>query len=97
MPFAEFEVDLSRMRTPRGDAYRQGQGQAQGPGLEAVRSRQAHLRKLHAAGERTIAELAEFRPTAYRVLKHDHLDPPLMAPPSGGWNGARSWSVRPNE
>ncbi len=71
--FAEFEVDLLRMRTREGMAIARAKGKLKGRAPKLSASRQAHLLKLHAAGEHTIAELAELfevsRPTVYRVLE----------------------------
>ncbi|MDG4810075.1 recombinase family protein [Micromonospora sp. WMMD1120] len=71
--FAEFEVNLLRMRTREGMAIAKAKGKLQGRAPKLSAPRQAHLVKLHAAGEHTIAELAELfevsRPTVYRVLE----------------------------
>jgi DNA invertase Pin-like site-specific DNA recombinase len=71
--FAEFEVDLLRMRTREGMAIAKAKGKLKGRAPKLSAPRQAHLRKLHAAGEHNIAELAELfevsRPTVYRVLE----------------------------
>ena len=71
--FAEFEVDLLRMRTREGMAIARAKGKLKGRAPKLSPSRQAHLLKLHAAGEHTVAELAELfevsRPTVYRVLE----------------------------
>ena len=71
--FAEFEVDLLRMRTREGMAIAKAKGRLKGRAPKLSPPRQAHLRKLHAAGEHTIVELAELfevsRPTVYRVLE----------------------------
>lgn len=71
--FAEFEVDLLRMRTREGMAIARAKGKLKGRAPKLSATRQAHLLKLHAAGEHTIAELAELfevsRPTVYRVLE----------------------------
>lgn len=71
--FAEFEVDLLRMRTREGMAIAKAKGRLKGRAPKLSAPRQAHLLKLHAAGEHTIAELAELfevsRPTVYRVLE----------------------------
>jgi DNA invertase Pin-like site-specific DNA recombinase len=70
--FAEFEVDLLRMRTREGMAIAKAKGKLKGRAPKLSPARQAHLLKLHAAEEHTIAELAELfevsRPTVYRVL-----------------------------
>ena len=71
--FAEFEVDLLRMRTREGMAIAKAKGRLKGRAPKLSPARQAHLLKLHAAGEHTIVELAELfevsRPTVYRVLE----------------------------
>jgi DNA invertase Pin-like site-specific DNA recombinase len=71
--FAEFEVDLLRMRTREGMAVAKAKGKLKGLAPKLSTARQAHLVKLHTAGEHTIAELAELfevsRPTVYRVLE----------------------------
>jgi DNA invertase Pin-like site-specific DNA recombinase len=71
--FAEFEVDLLRMRTREGMAIARAKGKLKGRAPKLSSTRQAHLLKLHAAKEHTIAELAELfevsRPTVYRVLE----------------------------
>ena len=71
--FAEFEVDLLRMRTREGMAIARAKGRLKGRAPKLSLGRQAHLLKLHAAGEHTIAELAELfevsRQTVYRVLE----------------------------
>lgn len=62
--FAEFEGDLQGARA-------KGELRGRQPKLSAAQ--QAHLVKLHASGEHSIAELAELfsvsRPTVYRVLE----------------------------
>jgi DNA invertase Pin-like site-specific DNA recombinase len=74
--FAEFEVDLLRMRTREGMAIARAKGKLKGRAPKLSPARQAHLIKLHAAQEHTIAELAELfevsRPTVYRVLERHH-------------------------
>jgi DNA invertase Pin-like site-specific DNA recombinase len=71
--FAEFEVDLLRMRTREGMAIAKAKGRLKGRAPKLSPARQAHLLKLHAAGEHTIAELADLfevsRQTVYRVLE----------------------------
>ncbi len=71
--FAEFEVDLLRMRTREGMAIAKAKGRLKGRAPKLSPARQAHLLKLHAAGEHTVVELAELfevsRPTVYRVLE----------------------------
>jgi DNA invertase Pin-like site-specific DNA recombinase len=71
--FAEFEVDLLRMRTREGMAVARAKGKLRGRQPKLSPAQQAHLIKLHASGEHSIAELAELfsvsRPTVYRVLE----------------------------
>ena len=71
--FAEFEVDLLRMRTREGMAVARAKGKLRGRQPKLSPAQQAHLVKLHASGEHSIAELAELfsvsRPTVYRVLE----------------------------
>ena len=71
--FAEFEVDLLRMRTREGMAIAEAKGLLKRRAPKPSPTRQAHLLKLHAADEHTIGELAELfeasRPTVYRVLE----------------------------
>ncbi|WP_449291507.1 helix-turn-helix domain-containing protein [Nonomuraea marmarensis] len=54
-------------------AIAKAKGKLKGRAPKLSAPRQAHLVKLHAAGEHTIAELAELfevsRPTVYRVLE----------------------------
>ena len=67
---AEFEVDLLRMRTCEGMVIAKAEGRLKGRAPKLSPTRQVHLRKLHAAGEHTVAELFEVsRPTVYRVLE----------------------------
>ena len=71
--FAEFEVDLLRLRTREGMAVARAKGKLRGRQPKLSSAQQAHLGKLHGSGEHSIAELAELfsvsRPTVYRVLE----------------------------
>jgi DNA invertase Pin-like site-specific DNA recombinase len=71
--FAEFEVDLLRMRTREGMAVAKAKGKLRGKQPKLSARQQAHLVEQHASGEHTIADLAELfsvsRPTVYRVLE----------------------------
>jgi DNA invertase Pin-like site-specific DNA recombinase len=71
--FAEFEVDLLRMRTREGMAIARAKGRLRGKQPKLSARQQAHLVQLHHGGQHTIAELAELfsvsRPTVYRVLE----------------------------
>jgi DNA invertase Pin-like site-specific DNA recombinase len=70
--FAEFEVDLLRMRTREGMAIARANGRLKGKAPKLSRTQRAVLVKLHQAGDHTIAELAELfsvsRATVYREL-----------------------------
>jgi DNA invertase Pin-like site-specific DNA recombinase len=71
--FAEFEVDLLRMRTREGMAVARARGKLRGKPAKLSTRQQTHLVRLHAGGEHSIADLAEMfsvsRPTVYRVLE----------------------------
>ncbi|MFB7600975.1 recombinase family protein [Streptomyces sp. NPDC056160] len=71
--FAEFGVDLLRMRTREGMAVAKAKGKLKGKQPKLNARQQAHLLKEHATGDYTIAELAELysvsRATVYRVLE----------------------------
>jgi hypothetical protein len=70
--FAEFEVDLLRMRTREGMAIARANGRLKGKTPQLSRTQRAVLVKLHAAGDHTIAEVAELfsisRATVYREI-----------------------------
>ena len=70
--FAEFEVDLLRMRTREGMAIARAKGHLRGKPPKLSATRQAHLLTLHRAGGHNITELAELfdvsRPTVYRTI-----------------------------
>jgi DNA invertase Pin-like site-specific DNA recombinase len=70
--FAEFEVDLLRMRTREGMAIAKAKGRLKGKTPKLSRTQRAVLVKLHDAGDHTIAELAELfsvsRATVYREI-----------------------------
>jgi DNA invertase Pin-like site-specific DNA recombinase len=71
--FAEFEVDLLRLRTREGMAIARAKGRLRGKQPKLSARQQAHLVQLHQSGQHTIAELAELfsvsRPTVYRALE----------------------------
>src|SRR5437868_2475803 len=71
--FAEFEVDLIRLRTREGMAIARAKGKLRGKQPKLSARQQAHLIELHNAGTHTVVELAELfnvsRPTVYRVLE----------------------------
>jgi DNA invertase Pin-like site-specific DNA recombinase len=70
--FAEFEVDLLRLRTREGMAIARANGQLKGKPPKLNARQRAHRIKLHQAGEHSIAEIAELfsvsRATVYREL-----------------------------
>jgi DNA invertase Pin-like site-specific DNA recombinase len=70
--FAEFEVDLLRMRTHEGMAIAKANGKLKGKAPKLNARQRAHLVKLYAAGEHSIAEIAELfsvgRATVYREI-----------------------------
>jgi DNA invertase Pin-like site-specific DNA recombinase len=82
--FAEFEVDHFRMRTREGTAIAKAKGKLKGRAPKLSAPRRVHLLKLHAAGEHTIAELAELfevsRPTVYRVFERGQAAAAASAP-----------------
>src|SRR4029450_167139 len=71
--FAEFEVDLLRLRTREGMAIARAKGKLRGKQPKLSARQQAHLVQLHQCGQHRLAELAELfsvsRPTVYRVLE----------------------------
>jgi DNA invertase Pin-like site-specific DNA recombinase len=77
--FAEFEVDLLRMRTREGMAVARARGRLRGKPPKLSTRQQAHLVQLHAGGEHSIADLAEMfsvsRPTVYRALERARATP----------------------
>lgn len=70
--FAEFEVDLLRLRTREGMAIARAKGKLKGRRPKLSAAQQHHLLQLHRAGTHTVVELAELfnvsRPTVYRVF-----------------------------
>ena len=77
--FAEFEVDLLRMRTREGMAIARAKGRLKGKAPELSPTKRAVRLQLHAAGDHTIAELAELfsvsRATVYRELARPTHEP----------------------
>src|SRR5207247_9539173 len=71
--FAEFEVDLLRMRTREGMAVARAKGNLRGKQPKLSGRQQRELARMAAAGEYTIADLAEVvtisRATVYRPLQ----------------------------
>ena len=90
--FAEFEVDLLRMRTREGMAIARAKGKLKGRAPKLSATRQAHLLKLHAAREHTIVELAELfevsRQTVYRVLERAQAVPTIASQPVDAVKGS---------
>ncbi len=76
--FAEFEVDLLRMRTREGMAVAKAKGKLKGKQPKLSARQQIHLVAQHDSGEYTIADLAELfcvsRPTVYRVLERARIN-----------------------
>jgi DNA invertase Pin-like site-specific DNA recombinase len=71
--FAEFEVDLLRMRTREGMAVARAKGKLRGKQPKLSAKQQRELVRMHGTGEYTIADLAEVfavsRTTVYRTLQ----------------------------
>jgi len=71
--FAEFEVDLLRMRTREGMAVAKAKGKLKGRQPKLTTMQQTELRRMHDAGKHSITDLAEVfsisRPTVYRTLQ----------------------------
>jgi DNA invertase Pin-like site-specific DNA recombinase len=70
--FAEFEVDLLRMRTREGMAIARANGKLKGKQPKLNARQRSHLLGLHDAGAHTISEIAELfsvsRATVYREI-----------------------------
>jgi DNA invertase Pin-like site-specific DNA recombinase len=70
---AEFEADLTRLRTREGMRIAKARGRLPGEAPKLSVKQEAHLVALHKAGEHTSAELAELfgvaRSTVYRALE----------------------------
>ncbi len=70
--FAEFEVDLLRMRTREGMAVARAKGKLKGRQPKLSKKQQAELVRMHDAGDHSITDLAEVfsisRPTVYRTI-----------------------------
>ena len=71
--FAEFEVDLLRLRTREGMAVARAKGKLRGKQPKLTARQQAELARMHATGEYIIAELMEVfsvgRASVYRTLE----------------------------
>jgi DNA invertase Pin-like site-specific DNA recombinase len=73
--FAEFEVDLLRMRTREGMAVAKAKGKLRGKQPKLSPKQQTELRRMHGTGEYSINDLAEQfsigRATVYRTLQRN--------------------------
>jgi DNA invertase Pin-like site-specific DNA recombinase len=71
--FAEFEVDLLRLRTREGMAVARARGRLKGRQPKLTVRQQKELRRMHGTSDYTITDLAELfkvsRPTVYRTLQ----------------------------
>jgi DNA invertase Pin-like site-specific DNA recombinase len=76
--FAEFEVDLLRMRTREGMAIARANGKLKGKQPKLTPRQRVHVLRLVQAGEHTIAELGELfsvsRATIYREIARARRD-----------------------
>jgi len=81
--FAEFELDLIRMRTREGMSRPQVRAKLKGKPPKLSPAQQKHLVDLHKAGEHSITDLAELfgvsRPSVYRVLARHGVTSPTIA------------------
>ena len=77
--FAEFEAGLLRMRTREGMAVARAKRRLRGRQPKLSAKQQAKLRRMHASGDYSIADLAELftvsRPTVYRTLQRSPASP----------------------
>jgi DNA invertase Pin-like site-specific DNA recombinase len=77
--FAEFEVDLLRMRTREGMAIARANGKLKGKAPKLNARQRIHVLGLARTGDHTIAELAELfsvsRATIYREIARARRDP----------------------
>ena len=70
--FAEFEVDLLRMRTREGMAVARASGRVKGRAPKLSPRRQRDLARMHGTGDYAVAELyIASRPAIYRVLERE--------------------------
>lgn len=76
---AEFEADLIRLRTREGMKVAKAKGRLRGKKPKLNPKQEAHLMKLHEAGEHTTADLGELfgvaRSTVYRTVKRAQASP----------------------
>jgi len=81
--FAEFELDLIRLRTKEGMSRPQVRAKLKGKPPKLSAPQQKHLVDLHNAGEHSITDLAELfsvsRPSVYRVLARHGVTSPTIA------------------
>jgi DNA invertase Pin-like site-specific DNA recombinase len=84
--FAEFEVDLLRMRTREGMTVARDKGKLRGKQPKLSAQQQRELVRMHDTGEYSIADLAQVfsvsRPTVYRVLERTRSTGDRAAPSS---------------
>jgi DNA invertase Pin-like site-specific DNA recombinase len=77
--FAEFEVDLLKLRTREGMAVARSKGRLKGKQPKLSARQQAELVRMHSTGEYTITNLMEVfsvgRATVYRVLERASAQP----------------------
>src|SRR4051812_34906966 len=70
--FAEFEVDLIKLRTREGMAVARAKGKLRGKKPKLSERQQKELRRMYDTGDYSISDLAELfsisRPTVYRTL-----------------------------
>lgn len=73
--FAEFKVDLPRMRTREGMAVAKAKGEPRGKQPKLRPKQQSELCRMHATGNYSIDDLAELfsigRATVYRTLRRN--------------------------
>jgi DNA invertase Pin-like site-specific DNA recombinase len=85
---AEFETNLLKQRTREGMAIARARGKLRGKPPKLSARQQAHLVKLHTAGEHSISDLAELfsvsRATVYRVLDRARATTSTAAGAGGG-------------
>jgi DNA invertase Pin-like site-specific DNA recombinase len=78
--FAEFEVDLLRMRTREGMAIAKAKGRLRGRRPKLSPKQQQELKRMHATSNYTVADLTDIfsgsRPTIYRTLQRDEPSQP---------------------
>lgn len=70
--FAEFESDLTRLRTREGMAIARAKGKLRGKSPKLSDKQQLELRRMHGTGDYSISDLADVfsvsRPTVYRTI-----------------------------